>query len=192
MVLQRLFSKRVGYGVHFLCLLTQRQPLAATPLAELALGMARVSPGTSATYLSKVVQALVQSGVLVSLRGSAGGYSLALPPAEISLLDIICALEGPLDTRCPLTPSGPCSLRERCTNRSILQDFQDEVSALLSQLTIDRLARNLPRPEEYPESASGSMRQSLPISKEHSDDPSYTMLLGWRVSDAFCWHSACR
>jgi Rrf2 family protein len=129
-------------------LLAQKRSRAAIPLGDLAVEMARAWPGTSATYLSKVVQALVRGRILVSLRGSAGGYGFARPPAELSLLDIVWALEGPRDARCPLTPSGPCTLRDRCGTHHVLQELQTAVSALLAQLTIDRLARNLPQPAD--------------------------------------------
>ena len=115
MVVQRLCSKRVGYGVRFLCLLTQR-PLAVIPVAELAQQMARAWPG-SATYLSKAVQALVQSGILVSLRGSAGGYGFAWPPSELSLAEKATHLwrlqRVEFTNRCDATGR----LRRRCDNR---------------------------------------------------------------------------
>jgi Rrf2 family protein len=147
---QRLFSRRVGYAVHALCLLARKDPWSAIPVAELAAQMALAWPGTSTTYLSKVVQALVQGGILVSLRGSAGGYGFARPPAELSLLDVITALEGPLDPSCPLTPSGPCTVRERCRNFDELRQLQHDIANLLAAATIERLARNLPRTGEPP------------------------------------------
>jgi FeS assembly SUF system regulator len=49
-----------------------------------------------APMVSKVLKALARRGLLVSQRGSAGGYVLARPAAEISVADIIEALDGPL------------------------------------------------------------------------------------------------
>jgi Rrf2 family protein len=49
----------------------------------------------SETHLSKVLQQLVRVGLLTSKRGPSGGYALAKPAGEISLLDIYEALEGP-------------------------------------------------------------------------------------------------
>ena len=147
MILRRIFSRRVGYAAHALCLLASRDPAAAFPLGELAQHMARSWPGTSASYLSKVLQALVHGGILVSLRGSAGGYGFARPPAELSLLDIVGALEGPQDADCPLTPKGPCLLRQRCGNHRILVELQLAVSSLLAEVPLARLASNLPQPE---------------------------------------------
>ena len=140
MILRRIFSRRVGYAAHALCLLASRDPAAAFPLGELAQHMARSWPGTSASYLSKVLQALVHGGILVSLRGSAGGYGFARPPAELSLLDIVGALEGPQDADCPLTPKGPCLLRQRCGNHRIEEGQRDgDACALKNAATGDVL-----------------------------------------------------
>ena len=47
-------------------------------------------------FLLQILRNLVKSGVLRSTRGVEGGYSLARPPEDISVLDIIEAVEGPL------------------------------------------------------------------------------------------------
>lgn len=144
MMLRQLFSRRVGYAAHALSLMAQMQPHATVPVADLARQMTRTWPRTSATYLSKVVQSLVEAGILASVRGSAGGYCLAQRPDAISLFDVVCALEGTFDGRCPLTPNGPCAVRARCRNYSALLQLQDDFSRLLSRITIEQLARSLP------------------------------------------------
>jgi Rrf2 family protein len=49
-----------------------------------------------ARYLEQIFQRLRRAGLMQGKRGPGGGYTLALPPAEISLLAIVEALEGPL------------------------------------------------------------------------------------------------
>ncbi|WP_137129788.1 Rrf2 family transcriptional regulator [Rhizobium sp. FY34] len=51
--------------------------------------------GVSTSYLLKHLQALSGAGLLETVPGPKGGYRLAKPPAEISLLDIVLAVEGP-------------------------------------------------------------------------------------------------
>ncbi|MET0187411.1 MAG: Rrf2 family transcriptional regulator [Pseudonocardia sediminis] len=54
-----------------------------------------------APYLNKQLQALVRAGVLTSVSGPRGGFRLARAPEEISLLDVVVAIEGPEDAfRC--------------------------------------------------------------------------------------------
>ena len=50
----------------------------------------------SPEYTAKLMRVLRQGGLVVSTRGSAGGYRLARPPGEITLADAIVALDGPL------------------------------------------------------------------------------------------------
>jgi FeS assembly SUF system regulator len=83
-------TRETDYGIVLLTLMAQHvdQPCSATHLAkqrQLPLPM-----------VSKILKALARSGLLKSQRGAQGGYSLALPPAEISAADIIDALEGPI------------------------------------------------------------------------------------------------
>ncbi len=54
-----------------------------------------------AAYLNKQLQALVRAGILASVPGPRGGFRLERDPSEISLLDVVVALEGPEDAfRC--------------------------------------------------------------------------------------------
>jgi Rrf2 family protein len=79
----------VEQAIHCALLLSGLPPdgvLPATALAEFH--------GVSVSYLLKHLQALAGAGLLLSVPGPKGGYRLARPPAKISLLDIVLALEG--------------------------------------------------------------------------------------------------
>lgn len=167
MLVRQLFSRRVGYAAHALCLMAWMLPSATVPLADLARHMTLSWPRTSATYLSKVVQALVEAGILASTRGSAGGYCLARQAGDVSLLHVVCALEGPLGSRCPLTPNGPCNLRTRCGNYSALLQLQDDFSKLLSRITIEQLASGLPHAMQTAGSVSNCahLSESSPLAQ---------------------------
>ena len=61
--------------------------------------------GFSEAHFAKVMQALSRAGVVESVRGPHGGTRLARPPAEITLLEVYEALDGPFaETRCLLHP----------------------------------------------------------------------------------------
>ena len=71
--------------------------------------------GVSEAHLSKVLQRLHRHGLLVSVRGPQGGFKLARPAAEISLLELYEAIEGALEvTHClfnrPVCGQGCCIL----------------------------------------------------------------------------------
>src|SRR6187401_1014042 len=64
-------------------------------------------------FLVQVLRNLVTHGVLRSTLGAGGGYVLARPPSEISLLQIVDALDNSLDLTVPIVPGVVESLRER-------------------------------------------------------------------------------
>ena len=70
----------------FLALEGEGEPLSPRKIA--------LSMDCSPSYLAKTVGLMVRSGILRSVRGSAGGVLLARPPKEISLLDVVEACQG--------------------------------------------------------------------------------------------------
>ncbi|WP_062770790.1 RrF2 family transcriptional regulator [Sphingopyxis terrae] len=67
--------------------------------------------GVAAPYMAKQMQLLSAAGIVRSSRGATGGYTLAKPPAEISLYDVVRAIEGPAPAfRCTeIRQRGPCA-----------------------------------------------------------------------------------
>jgi Rrf2 family protein len=82
-------SDGVEWGLHCAGLLAAIPPGAVLPGKALA-----EYNGISESYLVKHLQALTAAGILVSVPGPKGGYRLARPPAEITVLEIVDAIEG--------------------------------------------------------------------------------------------------
>ena len=83
----------------------------AASMAMHAMGLLALEPGkplssraiascfhVSEAHLSKVMQRLVKVGLLSSVRGPKGGFSLAVDPQKVMLLEVFTAIEGPLET----------------------------------------------------------------------------------------------
>jgi Rrf2 family protein len=83
-------SEGVEAAIHCAATLAGLEDEATLPGAALAEQF-----GLSASYLLKHLQALTAAGVFESVSGPAGGYRLARRPEDISLLDIVLAVEGP-------------------------------------------------------------------------------------------------
>ncbi|MFC1408841.1 Rrf2 family transcriptional regulator [Streptacidiphilus sp. N1-12] len=81
-------SGGVEWALHCCVVLTSaREPVPAARLAQLH----DVSP----SYLAKQLQALSRAGLVRSLQGNAGGYALTRSPAQITVLDVVAAVDGP-------------------------------------------------------------------------------------------------
>jgi cysteine desulfurase len=94
-------------------------------------------PSVSATmsipkrFLPRVMADLVKAGLVVGHRGRTGGYRLARPAANISLLDIIGAAEPDHHDRTCILRGGPCRLDGRCAVHDAFSGARD---AMLQQL----------------------------------------------------------
>ena len=82
-------SDGIEWGIHVTTLLAVLPPDGALPAARLA-----EFHGVPAAYLAKHLQALSRARILESIHGPRGGYRLAKPAAEISVLDVVEAIDG--------------------------------------------------------------------------------------------------
>jgi FeS assembly SUF system regulator len=94
-----------------------------------------------APVVSKILKSLTRAGLLISQRGSKGGYSLARIPSEIPVVEMIMALEGPLGiTECTIHP-GACAQESSCQVRDPWQRINGAVHAALERITLADLAK---------------------------------------------------
>lgn len=103
-------GKGIEWTTHIctvLALLRERQGLSVDALAEFF--------EVPSAYLAKQMQLLRRAGIVQSVRGKGGGYRLAKPVDDITLLDIVSAIEGPLPAfRCTeIRQNGPCGLKRK-------------------------------------------------------------------------------
>lgn len=92
-------------------------------------------------YLAKILQKLAAAGILDTKRGVGGGISLARPPREITMLDVIESVEGPLAiNRCFVRP-GECPREDVCAIHDQLQKVQDAYARALAGIDFEELAR---------------------------------------------------
>jgi FeS assembly SUF system regulator len=90
--------------------------------------------------VSKVLKGLLQSGLLISHRGIKGGYVLSRDPHEISVLEMIAALEGPMAlTECSTEVTGLCNLEQGCPIKSNQQIINQAVRGVLEKVTLSDL-----------------------------------------------------
>jgi Rrf2 family protein len=88
----------------------------------------------------KILGKLVASGIVDSYKGNRGGYELSRPPAEITLKDVLDAVEGPYQlSRC--VGEGECSRGASgcCTFQRVFQDISRNVNAQLEAVNFAQL-----------------------------------------------------
>jgi Rrf2 family protein len=108
---------------------------------QVALTMDQVAEeqGLPPKYLPQILLELKSKGILRSVRGMAGGYLLARPPAEITLGDVLQAVDGPLFDAPGLSDSGgPPELRRAW--QKVRQSVEDAVGAITFQQLLEESA----------------------------------------------------
>lgn len=90
-------------------------------------------------YLPQVLGALIREGIVVSVAGPDGGYSLTRSPADVSLLEVVEAAEGPVKNGRCLVRGGPCRWEEKCAVHDSWAAAQDALIERLAGTTFAEL-----------------------------------------------------
>ena len=92
--------------------------------------------GIPSPLLSKILQKLVKNGFLRSEQGTNGGYKLARDAREITALDVIRTIDGPIFLTACFTEHGYCCHTDKCIVRDPLQKVHEGILRLLGNITI--------------------------------------------------------
>lgn len=132
------FSLSIEYAIHGLVYLASAGTDAATLLGDIA-----KATRVPESYLRKVFQLLARAGLVASHRGVKGGFSLARAPSQITLKDVVEAIDGSLPAyTCAKTARG-CSLDEACPVSSAFAAARKKMAEVLDATSIRDLARGI-------------------------------------------------
>ena len=144
-------SQAVGYALHGLTSLSsaQGERVYAADIAR--------SIGASESYLAKTFQSLAHAGLVTSVRGMKGGYALARPTDEITVREVIEAIEGPFPF-----PRTCCVFRNQtdrdcpdCPVMVVMERAYRQALEELDTMTVEELAESVfRRPVSEPEGAA--------------------------------------
>ncbi len=108
-----------------------------------------VELGLPAPTVARLLKLLGRAGLVVSQRGKGGGYGLARPAREISVAEVIAAIEGPVAlTECALG-DGRCSLERDCATRANWRVINQAVQVALEAVSLADLAAPRLRPVQF-------------------------------------------
>lgn len=128
-------SKKTYYGLRAILALAQvKKPLSIRSLASLE--------HLPEDYLEKILQTLRRKEIVIAQKGVAGGYTLARSPEELTMWDIVSALDGPLKTFEPPKEkhgSLPCPQVSHCQSNEVWRLLEESIEKTLSKITLEHI-----------------------------------------------------
>ncbi|MFP4055088.1 MAG: RrF2 family transcriptional regulator [Phycisphaerae bacterium] len=130
-------TKKAGYGMvamTHLATLSDDRVSSAREIAELF--------GVPVSLLMNVLKELSSAGLVASTRGAKGGYRLARPAAEVTMADILTALEGPIRLADCVEGNDDkaCKLVDGCPIVDPVHRVNRRISDILTQVTLEEMA----------------------------------------------------
>ena len=130
--------------------LTTKGRYAVTAMLDLSLNYGQGSitladisdrQGISLSYLEQLFARLRQQGLVSSTRGPGGGYRLSRSADEITVLDVISAVDEKVDsTACD--GKGDCQGDEPCLSHELWQSLSDQIKEYLSKITLGQVVHD--------------------------------------------------
>jgi Rrf2 family protein len=144
-------TKKADYGLIAVRHLAEHADMGACSAKDLA-----EMYGIPQEALAKILQRLARSKLLISQQGTNGGYVLSRDPREISALEVIRAIEGPLFITTCNNSDKSCNQHTKCTVREPLQKVSRTIEEVLSKLTVWELRESVEEPSQ-----AGSPQMSI-------------------------------
>ena len=127
-------STKGRYGLRILIDLATHDPTRPRMVRDIA-----ESQQISEKYISRLIIDLRRARLVRSVRGTKGGFFLARPPKEITLLEILETMEGTVSVvDCVMTPE-KCSRNIGCTARNIWLRLNDGIRELMRNITFEEI-----------------------------------------------------
>lgn len=129
-------TRKGEYAIRGIVYLAKKKPGEISLISEIAEAVE-----VPKTFLAKIFQSFAKIGLVNSSRGTGGGFTLARKPENISLKEIVEAVEGPiLPNRC-LVAEDSCSRSKQCTVHPVWRSVQIKIDEILESVSLADLAR---------------------------------------------------
>lgn len=114
---------------------TETEPVPISKIAE--------RQNLSERYLEQLMSLLKKNGLIRSVRGAGGGYVLAKEASEISVGDVLRALEGSLEpVDCDgFSPDGECEAAGECVTKYVWKKINESINRTVDEMKLDTLVR---------------------------------------------------
>lgn len=131
-------STKGRYGLRAYIELAKRSEEGPVSTASIS-----ASQEISERYLEQLMSKLKKAGLVRSIRGAGGGYVLAKSPSEVSVGDVLRALEGSLEpvVCAAFHPEEECPVKEECVTKYVWQQINESVVQAVDNIKIDELVK---------------------------------------------------
>ena len=130
-------TRETDYGIVLMTALAKADSCSAAVLAKQC--------QLPVPMVSKILKVLTQAGLLLSQRGAYGGYSLARTACDISVVDIIEALEGPIAiTECSSDDPQVCVYHQQCSVSSHWNRINEAIRGALQNISLQEMSQLKP------------------------------------------------
>lgn len=149
-------SRKVDYALRAMIHLAGLPEGTREPLHEVA-----AKTGVPKDFLAKIVKLLVDAGLVSALRGPNGGNAIARAPETISFLEVIEAVEGPIQLNVCLDETHTCTVAASCTMQAVWRKGQER---MLDVYRTTMLAELVPTPARSTVALGWERDQATPAS----------------------------
>ena len=129
-------TKQADYAIRAVLYLTKLGPNQRAATSQVAKEQ-HIPP----SFLAKIISQLSIAGLLHTSRGARGGVTLARPADEITLLEVVESIDGPIALNECVNDMGACTFGEECPLRPIWCDAQDELVNRLRSTNFAQFAK---------------------------------------------------
>lgn len=137
-----LFSRQCEYAIQGVLYLALKPEGEMTSIKELTRRL-----DIPYHFLGKILQRLTNKRLLISMKGPTGGFALRKQPEDITLFDIVEAIDGgDFKDKCVLG-FAECSGKNPCSVHTTWGKTRDEIYAMLISKNIGEMARDMKKPE---------------------------------------------
>ncbi len=133
-------STRAKYGIHAMVDLAMQAGNGPQPIKAIA-----ERQSVPEQYLEQLIAVLRKAGLVCSVRGAQGGYYLAKPPGDITMADLMDALEGPIELSDCLTGEDVCSRACACPTKRVWERLSQSIDSVLRDVTLQDMLNDQQR-----------------------------------------------
>jgi Rrf2 family protein len=137
-----IFSRQCEYALQAVLYLALQPKGRLTSIKDLTTRL-----GVPYHFLGKILQSLSRKGLLISQKGSTGGFALALPPQDITLFHIVESIDGVDFTQKCVLGFPECSGKNPCAVHLQWAEVRESIYQMLVRKNIAEMAKDTKKPE---------------------------------------------